>query len=149
MSFKGKCYFNFYFFGYLGSKGINHGLEIHQEVIDYAHEKLQTFIRENPAIDEYDFCEPQFERGNCLSLASTDRRYDRIYCGAACPEAYNNYIKHLVEIGGILVMPVNDELLQIRRIDENSWSVNRVLPVSFASLVLPQPEFVEDTTLRK
>ncbi|KAI9555232.1 hypothetical protein GHT06_017747 [Daphnia sinensis] len=131
----------------IGSRGVNHGLEIHQEVIDYAHEKLQAFIKGNPAIDEYDFCIPQFEQGNCLSLAATDRRYDRIYCGAACPEVYNNYIKQLVDIGGILVMPVNDELLQIRRTDENSWSVNRVLPVSFSSLILPQQEFVEDTVL--
>ncbi len=118
-------------------------------MIDYAHEKLQAFIKMNPAVDEYDFCVPQFEQGNCLSLVTTDRRYNRIYCGAACPEVYNNYIKQLVEIGGILVMPVNDELLQIRRTDESSWSVNRVLPVSFASLVLPSQEFAEDTFLRK
>lgn len=117
-------------------------------MIDYAYEKLQAFIKGNSAIDEYDFCVPQFEHGNCLSLATTDRRYDRIYCGAACPEVYNSYIKQLVDIGGILVMPVNDELLQIRRTDKNSWSVNRVLPVSFSSLVLPQQEFIEDTVLR-
>lgn len=132
----------------VGSRGINHGLEIHPEVIEYAYEKLQAFVKLNSAVDEYDFCVPQFALGNCLSLASTDRRYDRIYCGAACPEVYNNYIKQLVEVGGILVMPVNDELLQIRRNDENSWTINRVLPVSFASLVLPQQEFAEDTVLR-
>lgn len=55
----------------------------------------------------------------------------------------------MVAVGGILVMPVNDQLLQIRRTDVNSWSVNSVLPVSFASLVLPRQDFAEDAVLRK
>lgn len=46
-------------------------------------------------------------------------------------------------------MPVNDELLQIRRDDEKLWTTNRVLPVSFASLVVPQQELSEDALLRK
>lgn len=133
---------------HLGSQGINHGLEIHPDVVDYSQEMLQEFIQSNPAIDEYEFCIPQFELGNCLSLATTDRRYDRIYCGAACPETYNDYIKQLVAVGGILVMPVNDQLLQIKRISNSQWEVNAVLPVSFASLVLPR-EVSEDTVLRK
>ena len=64
----------------IGSKGINHGLEIHSDVVEYSQEKLQEFIRMNPAIDEYEFCEPQFQLGNCLSLGSTDRLYDRYIC---------------------------------------------------------------------
>lgn len=129
-----------------GCNGINHGLEIHSEVIEYANEKVQAFMNLNSAIDEYEFCIPQFEKGNCLSLV-TERRYDRIYCGAGCPETYNDNLRQLVEVGGILVMPMNDQLLQIRRLGENSWDENSVLPVSFASLVLPPPGG-EDVVLR-
>lgn len=132
----------------LGPHGVNHGLEIHSDVVEYSQEKLHEFIQSSPTIDEYEFCIPQFEVGNCLSLATTDRRYDRIYCGAACPESYNDYIKQLLAVGGILVMPVNEQLLQIKRKSSNQWEVNSVLPVTFASLVIPR-EVSEDTKLRK
>jgi len=132
----------------LGSRGTNHGIELHSDVIDYALERLQAFIKNNPAIDEYEFCVPQFKHGNCLSLASTNRLYDRVYCGAACPELYENYMKQILEVGGILVMPVNDHLLQIRRVEENNWTINSVLSVSFASLLLPAQEIAENITLR-
>ena len=133
----------------IGSKGINHGIEYHSDVIEYAQERLQTFLKNNSAIDEYEFCVPQFQHGNCLSLGNTSRHYDRVYCGAACPELYENYMKQLLEIGGILVMPMNDQLLQIRRVEENGWTINSVLSVSFASLLLPAQDIAEDTTLRK
>jgi len=132
----------------LGSKGVNHGIEFHSDVIEYAQERLQAFIKNNSAIDEYEFCVPQFQHGNCLSLGTTNRHYDRVYCGAACPELYESYMKQLLGIGGILVMPMNDHLLQIRRVEENSWTINSVLSVSFASLLLPAQDMTEDTTLR-
>ena len=47
-------------------------------------------------------------------------------------------------------MPVNDQLLQIKRNDANSWTVNSVLPVSFASLVVPREDLAVDApVLRK
>lgn len=126
-------------------------MEIHPDVIEYAEEKLQAFIAMNSAVDEYEFCEPQFQLGNCLSLGSTERLYDRIYCGAACPEIYSDVIRQLLAVGGILVMPVNDQLLQMKRIDGKSWEVKSVLPVSFASLVVPPEDLADDAqaTLRK
>jgi len=36
--------------------------------------------------------------------------YDRIYCGAACPAEYESFIKNLLNVGGILVMPLNDQV---------------------------------------
>ena len=57
-------------------------------------------------------------------------------------------MKQILEVGGILVMPVNDHLLQIRRVEENNWTINSVLSVSFASLLLPAQEIAENITLR-
>lgn len=36
--------------------------------------------------------------GNCLCLNSDVRQYDRVYCGAACPENYENYMKNLIKV---------------------------------------------------
>lgn len=35
--------------------------------------------------------------------------YDRVYCGAACPPEHENYMKNLIKVGGILVMPLEDQ----------------------------------------
>lgn len=47
----------------LGSSGVNHGIEIHEDVVQYANKKLEIFKRYSGAIDEYDFCEPKFIQG--------------------------------------------------------------------------------------
>ncbi|XP_033097980.1 uncharacterized protein LOC117101956 isoform X2 [Anneissia japonica] len=124
----------------LGSNGINHGVEIHENVIAYAQEKLASFITDSEKFDRFEFCEPKFVHGNCLLLPSGTRQYDRVYCGAACPPEHQNYMKNLIKVGGILVMPLDDQLLQFTRKDENSWESKSALPVSFASLITPTVE---------
>jgi hypothetical protein len=36
--------------------------------------------------------------GNCLDPISAAQRYDRIYCGAACPEEYISNITDLLKV---------------------------------------------------
>lgn len=127
----------------LGPYGVNHGIELHEDVVEYAREKLEEFKKKTSAFEEFDFCEPRFVVGNCLQLSSGCRLYDRVYCGAACPAEHENYMKNLIKIGGILVMPLNDQLMQVRRIDETEWATRSVLPVSFATLVSPTKEKAE------
>ncbi|EFA09382.1 protein-L-isoaspartate O-methyltransferase domain-containing protein 1 [Tribolium castaneum] len=122
----------------LGSYGINHGIELHDDVIQYAYLRLEEFKKHSGAIDEYDFCEPKFMQGNCLCLVSGYHLYDRVYCGAACPEKYLSHIKNLIKVGGILVVPINERLVEMRRVSETSWSTHYLLPVSFTSLVKPE-----------
>jgi len=122
----------------LGAYGINHGVEQHEDVVEYSRERLEEFKKNSQHFDEFDFCEPVFVTGNCLLLNSGCRLYDRVYCGAACPPEHENYMKNLIRIGGILVMPLNDQLLQITRTGETSWDTKSVLPVSFASLAVPE-----------
>ncbi|XP_023218186.1 protein-L-isoaspartate O-methyltransferase domain-containing protein 1-like [Centruroides sculpturatus] len=132
----------------LGPYGINHGIEIHHDVVLYAQEKLHEFNTESLAIDGYEFCEPKFVVGNCLLLDSTNRQYDRVYCGASCPAEHENYMKNLIKVGGILVMPLNDQLLQITRTGETTWDIKNLLPVSFASLVKPVPQEALSNSVR-
>ncbi|KAL1140698.1 hypothetical protein AAG570_000628 [Ranatra chinensis] len=124
----------------LGPYGVNHGIELHGDVIEYAYIKLNEFKRTSPALDCYEFCDPVFIKGNSLCLSSATRQYDRVYCGAACPENHENYMKNLLKVGGILVMPINDQLMQIIRKTETTWESRAVLPVSFSTLQLPSPE---------
>ncbi|KAJ4440109.1 hypothetical protein ANN_08243, partial [Periplaneta americana] len=123
---------------FAGPYGTNHGVEIHEDVVSYANKKLDEFRKISPALDEYEFCEPKFVKGNCLCLNTDVHQYDRVYCGAACPENHENYMKNLIKVGGVLVMPLNDQLLQIVRTSETTWDTKSVLPVSFATLLLPE-----------
>ncbi|KAE8741311.1 hypothetical protein FOCC_FOCC013165 [Frankliniella occidentalis] len=119
----------------LGSFGINHGVEIHRDVINYALEKLEEFKKTSAAMDEFDFCEPKFVEGNCLQLDSCSMKYDRVYCGAACPLSSESYMNNLLKVGGILVVPLNDRLLKITRVSETVWEKRSILPVAFANLI--------------
>ncbi|XP_044758102.1 protein-L-isoaspartate O-methyltransferase domain-containing protein 1-like isoform X2 [Coccinella septempunctata] len=118
----------------LGSRGINHGIEYHEDVVQYAYKKLEDFKKYSGAMDEFDFCEPVFARANCLCLTET-RLYDRVYCGAACPVEYEQYLKNLIKIGGILVVPIGENLMQYKRTSDTQWESKSLLPVSFANLL--------------
>ena len=37
----------------------------------------------------------------------------RVYVGASCPAEHENYMKNLIKVGGILVMPLNDQVMFI------------------------------------
>lgn len=63
--------------------------------------KLVEFQLTSPAVDEFDFCPPEFTVGNCLDAIPTSKRYDRIYCGAA---ASNEYVACLVEMLKVLIL---------------------------------------------
>lgn len=58
----------------------------------------------------FEFCEPVFQVGNCLEIATDSHQYDRIYCGAGVQKDHENYMKVLLKIGGILVMPIEDQV---------------------------------------
>lgn len=100
-------------FPVIGPYGINHGVELFEDVVEYAKMKQKEFTQKSDMFDDFDYCEPSFQTGNCLQLNSGCRLYDRVYCGAACPPEHENYMKNLISVGGILVMPLNDQVILI------------------------------------
>ncbi|MBN3319314.1 PCMD1 protein, partial [Atractosteus spatula] len=121
----------------IGPFGVNHGVELHTDVVEYAKEKLDDFIKNSDSFDKFEFCEPSFVVGNCLEISSDSHQYDRIYCGAGVQKDHENYMKILLKVGGILVMPIEDQLTQITRTGQSTWESKNILAVSFAPLVQP------------
>ncbi|XP_060873644.1 protein-L-isoaspartate O-methyltransferase domain-containing protein 1-like [Metopolophium dirhodum] len=119
----------------LGVNGINHGIEIDSSLIDIAYQKLEEFKQNSAAIDYFEFCEPVFIEGNACELLS-EGYYDRVYCGAQVPPAKSSFMKALIKIGGVLVMPMEGFLVKVIRKSEFSWNTIEVLEVRFADLVL-------------
>ncbi|VVC36174.1 S-adenosyl-L-methionine-dependent methyltransferase [Cinara cedri] len=121
----------------LGRNGVNHGIEINKTLIDFAHEKAAEFKLNAAAIDYHDLCEPIFIQGNACELLPTGY-YDRVYCGAAVPPEKSEFMKSLIKIGGILVMPLEGSLLKVTRKDEHLWNTVEVLGVTFTNLIVPE-----------
>lgn len=48
--------------------------------------------------------------GNCLEIPPESRQYDRVYCGAGVQKEYENYMKNLLKVGGILVLPLEEKV---------------------------------------
>ncbi|XP_059189301.1 protein-L-isoaspartate O-methyltransferase domain-containing protein 2 [Centropristis striata] len=122
----------------LGPFGVNHGIELHADVIDYAYQKLDSFIKTSDSFDKFEFCEPSFVVGNCLEIPPESRQYDRVYCGAGVQKEHEDYMKNLLKVGGILVMPLEEKLTKITRTGLNSWETKKIISVSFAPLMLPK-----------
>lgn len=122
----------------LGPFGVNHGIELHADVIDYAYQKLDSFIKTSDSFDKFEFCEPSFVVGNCLEIPPESRQYDRVYCGAGVQKEHEDYMKNLLKVGGILVMPLEEKLTKITRTGPNSWETKKIISVSFAPLMLPK-----------
>ncbi|XP_070695009.1 protein-L-isoaspartate O-methyltransferase domain-containing protein 2 [Pempheris klunzingeri] len=122
----------------LGPFGVNHGIELHADVIEYAYQKLDSFIKTRDSFDRFEFCEPSFVVGNCLEIPLEAHQYDRVYCGAGVQKEHEDYMKNLLKVGGILVMPLEEKLTKITRTGPNSWETKKIISVSFAPLVLPK-----------
>lgn len=58
----------------------------------------------------FEFCEPSFVVGNCLEIPPESRQYDRVYCGAGVQKEHEDYMKNLLKLGGILVMPLEEKV---------------------------------------
>ncbi|XP_012673006.1 protein-L-isoaspartate O-methyltransferase domain-containing protein 1 [Clupea harengus] len=119
----------------LGPFGVNHGVELHKDVVEYAKERLDDFIKNSDSFDKFEFCEPKFVVGNCLEISPDSHQYDRMYCGAGVQKDHENYMKLMLKVGGILVVPIEDQLTQITRTGQSSWESKNILAVSFAPLV--------------
>lgn len=48
--------------------------------------------------------------GNCLEIPPESRQYDRVYCGAGVQKEHEDYMKNLLKVGGVLVMPLEEKV---------------------------------------
>ncbi|VDK70413.1 unnamed protein product [Litomosoides sigmodontis] len=127
--------------GYLlGSSGTNHGVEIHSNIIEYSRSLVIETLH-CPETQCYDWAIPEFACGNGLHLSPHHySRYDRVYCGASVPQSHRRILWELLKIGGILVMPYEDQLLQVRRQAPNVFEVKIITSVSFSNFIPPTEE---------
>lgn len=120
----------------LGAHGVNDYVEIHQSLCEYARQRVSEFVKQSPYFDHFEFCAPRLVHGNIFGLVDQEQRYDRIYVGAAVTEPeQEEFIKSLLKRDGVLIMPVSDHLVKVRRVEGDTFESNHIMSVSYASLV--------------
>ncbi len=60
----------------LKKEGTNHGIEVYDDLVEFANEKVQCFLEHGPA-DVKEICHPVFIAGNCCRLDTEQTKYDR------------------------------------------------------------------------
>lgn len=124
----------------LQNQGINHGIELHEDLVQFARGRVEEYLQFCPAV-AHDICQPKFLAGNCFRLDPSGCSYDRVYCGAACPISKVPFIVALTKIGGFAVIPCRNRLLKIERISASGVKQTCISDVCFASLTsLPESE---------
>jgi len=106
----------------LGPKSVNYGVEIHQGVVEHCNASISEWkeSKKNKANHPQHFAHLQIVHGNALNVSSSSGEslvgFDRIYIGASVSKTNLPRITKLLSPGGILVGPVDDELVKIVRI---------------------------------
>ena len=93
----------------LQAQGINHGIELHEDLVQFAEERVQEYLQFSPVIAQ-DICQPKFLAGNCFRLDPSLCSYDRVYCGAACPISKVAFIVAFTKVGGFAVIPCRNRV---------------------------------------
>ena len=88
---------------------MNHGIELHEDLVQFAKERVEEYLRFCPAV-AHDICQPKFVAGNCFRLDPSGCSYDRVYCGAACPPDKVSFILALTKIGGFAIIPSRNKV---------------------------------------
>lgn len=96
-------------------KGVNHGVELYENLIEYAEKTVEKIIT-RPSASAFSACIPEFFNASAFFIHNK-MQYDRIYCGALVPSNHRVYFCQMLKIGGILVMPYGSAVRTFYRID--------------------------------
>mmetsp|Transcript_25695 Transcript_25695/g.73938 ORF Transcript_25695/g.73938 Transcript_25695/m.73938 type:complete len:246 (+) Transcript_25695:422-1159(+) len=130
----------------LGPKSSHFCVEVHADVVEHCKEAIEDWKIDYP--EAQNIQDINIIHGNALDLNTQIGEcalgFDRIYIGAAIETYQLPFFKKLLKPGGILVGPVDSELMKITRLETavnhptdgfQEYSEELLSPVRFAPLV--------------
>ena len=117
----------------MGDKSQSFGVDIHSDVLNHCQAAISNWVE---SID-YAVATPILYQGNGLELSNEGEcrlGFDRIYVGASISPYDLRNIQGFLSPGGILVAPVDDRLVQVKR-SSNKFVEKTITAVHFASML--------------
>ena len=105
----GTGYFSMLAGHIIGIHGVNHGIELHANLVEHANDCCDEFFMYMPKMKKQ-ICYPQFMVGNCFHIDPLAQEYDRVYCGAACPKSKLDFLLKLLKPGGFVIVPTENRV---------------------------------------
>lgn len=124
----------------MGESGDIHGIDIRQELVDFANEAFHKWSQKDSQRSHV--AKSTFI--NCDGFTIHPFRniqYDRIYIGAGIAEYSQYYFEKLLNFGGILIAPIGGSLSKVVKSADGTITKTVISRVNFAPLL---GQFVED-----
>lgn len=121
--------------------GINHGIELHEDLLEFSKERINDFLSNGP-VDAKEICPPVLLTGNCFQLDPGQLKYDRLYCGGACSQSTITFFLEFLKVGGFLIAPVGTKLIKLERVSHKEGVKTVISDVCFAYLTRMEPRDV-------
>jgi len=125
----------------LGPRSLYYGIEIHKDALIHCENSVAAWkAQSNRTLNERSQTHMQFIHGNGLNIlpnvGESPMGFDRIYAGAGIDTLQLKEIKKLLSPGGILVAPVEDDLVKVVRTQPRSYSIDDENGYGFTSQII-------------
>ena len=92
----------------IGPGGLLHSIESVEAAFKFSDQRATQFISRSPFQNR--FCHSSYSKVNIFHVENR-RKYDRVYIGGSCPRDKLNFLVSFLKIGGVMVVPIQDEVL--------------------------------------
>jgi protein-L-isoaspartate(D-aspartate) O-methyltransferase len=117
---------------------VNHGIEQHRELVEHAMSRCAEVS------ELHDLNHLRFRVGDAFNIdTESGQRYDRIYIGAGCQQNVTAMYRQMLAIGGVMVAPLEDELVCITRLSEVVFVTRVITNVRFQGLAEADPRMLK------
>lgn len=124
----------------VGPKGRAFGCDISEDIVTYSREHIRSvriqLSLKLPSVIIF--------VQNAFFILPEVQRYDRVLCGASCPKEKLQQLANLLKIGGIMIIPIDNELLSINRTSEKKWTKTVICQVRFAEMKVPSDKEIQE-----
>lgn len=119
------------------------GIDIHQHIIDFCAKNIKI-CEEKTNVPLKNIT---LQKKNCFLPFPPNTKFDRIHVGACCPESYIQMLYALLDIGGIIVTPYNDQMLKATKLEDGTMNEETILRVRYSDLVLPSDAEIKEAEI--
>jgi len=118
---------------------VNHGIEIHQEQVDFATLTTKQLFAD--AVHPPQHTTPTFFKGNAFNIDKRNRRYNKVYIGQECRDMQSlQRLLHLVESPGRVVVPIESYLFRVNKDEDGDITATPLSAVGFGEMVEPEDD---------